>query len=101
MKAPEAAEVAYTGLIKYHAEELASSDLFRRTGRLTPTHVHKIAQDLAKLDSPHPLDETIERVLARFDQLELERERDADFRERARLARADLARHAELRAGVR
>lgn len=64
------AKVAYTGLVRYHASELATNERFRRTGRLTPTQVHDIARDLARLDVDHPLDPTIERVLERFGEIE-------------------------------
>jgi hypothetical protein len=68
------AKVAYTALVKYHATEVLETASFRRTGRLTPAQVHAISRDLGKLDTDHPLDPTIERVLEQADAIELERE---------------------------
>jgi len=69
-----AADPAYTGLIKYHAQELAKLETFRRTGRITTNQVRAIKQDLAKLDRAHPFDATVERIVQAFDAAELARE---------------------------
>lgn len=65
-------DVAYRGLVKLHAADIVQCATFRRTGRRTPTQVHRVRMDLAKLSTPHPLDATIELILARADQLDLE-----------------------------
>lgn len=80
-------ETAYTGLVKMHAHELAQSERYRRTGRLTSSEVHAIARDLDAIGKPHPLDETIDAILSRTDALELAREADAKWREKVRLTR--------------
>jgi hypothetical protein len=70
----DAPSLAYSGLIKMHAAELHANDRFRRTGRISPRDVHAVARDLDQIGKPHPLDETIDLILARTDALELERE---------------------------
>jgi hypothetical protein len=89
-----AAEVAYDGLVKMHAQELESCDRFRRSGRMTDSEVHKVARDLDALGRPHELDATIERILAATDALELQRQACA-------AAEIDEARTVELQAGTR
>lgn len=70
-------EVAYRGLIKLHAAELVKREYFLRSGRISPSDVHAVQMDLAQLDRTHPLDETIDLILARTDELQLEREAQA------------------------
>lgn len=70
----QATATTYRGLINLHALELVQSDRFRRTGRLTPNDVKRIAADLAKLTHAHPLDATCDLILQKADALELELE---------------------------
>jgi hypothetical protein len=69
-----AADVAYDGLVKMHAQELMRCERFRRTGQLSHNEVHKVARDLDDLRRPHELDATIELILAATDALELQRQ---------------------------
>lgn len=96
-----AADVAYDGLVKMHAQELVSSERFRRTGRMTDGEVHKVARDLDDLGRPHELDATIERILAATDALELQRQADAEARSRQRAALVDEALTVELKMQTR
>lgn len=95
----ERAEIAFRAMVTMHAMELCRSDLFRRTGRITPNYVHQIARDHRALNRPaDQLDATVEAVLAKADALELELQADKECRERQRQARIDEARDTELKA---
>lgn len=66
------AQIAYSGLVKMHAQQLLQSERFKRTGRLTPKDVHEISSDLTRLGRAHLLDVTVDRILCEFDALELQ-----------------------------
>lgn len=68
------AEFVYSGLIKMHAHDISRCAAFRKTGQLTTNQVHDIARDLDALNRPHPLDATIEKILAQADAFTRERE---------------------------
>lgn len=65
---------AYRALVSFHARELLGIEKFRRTGRLWPEYVSRIARDLAEVDPSMPLDRAVTDILARADALELELE---------------------------
>lgn len=69
----EAADLAYSGLIKHHAQEISKLETFRRSGKLTTNQVHAVQRDLDRLARKHPITETMEKILERVDALELER----------------------------